>query len=398
MLNSVSITAVSEVFGDGRKVTAAVLEYPCEIQASVLDSAAYEAEDRTIDEIYVSDSPGGLPGDRGRFVHLSLDAREKSAETRMMIGHGPHGRTDYREVSVTVSQRRHLTGCHGEELPPFEKQKSEKADNGVADLFQLKTFSIPGTEKKLQYQLFCPKNYSETETYPLVLFLHDAGSCSDKAVTPLAQGTGAVVWAREQEQKKRPCFVAAPYYPSVCANDEFQVTWEADATVMLAKHLADTLPVDKDRIYGTGQSMGCMMLCELMLRNPDFFGGCLLVAGQWNPSTMAAAKNQNLWALVARGDKKAFPIMGACFNALEKSGEKVTRGCLDGTADQAVLCSQAERIKKQGDHLYFTWFKGTSILPPTAEDFPGAHHVYTWTKAYDIEALRAWLFEQRRRK
>ena len=40
---------------------------------------------------------------------------------------------------------------------------------------------------------------------------------------------------------------------------------------------------DKNRIYGTGQSMGCMMLCELNIRYPGFFGGCFLVAGQWNP-------------------------------------------------------------------------------------------------------------------
>ena len=42
-----------------------------------------------------------------------------------------------------------------------------------------------------------------------------------------------------------------------------------------------------------------------------------------------------------------------------------------------------------------TWFEGRSVVPDDQPVHPGTHHVNTWVKAYDIKALREWLFEQR---
>lgn len=58
------------------------------------------------------------------------------------------------------------------------------------------------------------------------------------------------------------------------------------------------------------------------------FGGCFLVAGQWNPQTCGALKNENIWALVSEKDFKAFPIMGDCMKQIEVNGGRVTRGNL----------------------------------------------------------------------
>lgn len=157
-----------------------------------------------------------------------------------------------------------------------------------------------GEEKKLLYNLYIPENLEKGKKYPLVLFIHDMGSCSADVKNTLIQGKGATVWAADAWQKRQPCFVLAPCYERQCANDDFQVTWEADATIGLVKELLlQYAAIDEKRIYGTGQSMGCMMLCELMLRNPGFFGGCFLVAGQWNPKTMGSVKKENIWILVS---------------------------------------------------------------------------------------------------
>jgi predicted peptidase len=260
-------------------------------------------------------------------------------------------------------------------------------------MFVSNNFTTEG--KTLSYNLYIPKNCFRGLKYPLVLFMHDAGSCSDDVCAALAQGNGAVVWARDAAMGKRPCYVVAPQYSEVCANDSFEVTWHAEATISLIKSLVERFPIDTARIYGTGQSMGCMMLCEMMLRHPNFFAGSLLVAGQWDPNRMSAVRDSAIWAVVAAGDEKAFPIMGACFDSMENAGGKVSRCYLDARADMAVLEESVNRQKALGSNLNFTWFSGKSILPANAPDHSGMHHVSTWGKAYDIEALREWLFEQR---
>ena len=209
--------------------------------------------------------------------------------------------------------------------------------------FQQYIFEAGAGGEKLAYNPFCPKNPKEGKKYPLVLFMHDAGSCSEDILSPLKQGDGATAWAEEEAQRRHPCFVLAPLYPQKAANDEFEVTWEADATVRLVRELIKNYNIDEKRIYGTGQSMGCMMLCELMLRNPGFFAGCFLVAGQWNPDTMDAVKDENIWTLVSEKDIKAFPIMGACMEQVEKAGGRVTRGFLNARDSLDV---QNEAVRK----------------------------------------------------
>ena len=180
------------------------------------------------------------------------------------------------------------------------------------------------------------------------------GSCSEDVTRTLTQGKGATVWATSYWQNRQPCFVLAPCYPRQAADDDFRVTWEADATIELVKEVLRLQPsVDEKRIYGTGQSMGCMMLMELMLRNPGFFGGCFLVAGQWNPKTCGALKKENIWALVSEKDFKAFPIMGDCMKQIEENGGRVTRGSLDAKAPLPEQNRKVRTLVGSGEHILF---------------------------------------------
>lgn len=392
----VKITAVTEVYGSGQKTVAAVLEYKAAVSAKSLYLSCFEVEGRTITDIVVSDVYCGSQREQGHFVELVLDSDDSAASTKEVSGSGPHSRLKICPASLEVSQTKVIWGENATELPPFQKEKNTDADNGIADRFAVNTFRDPKSDRELSYQFYTPQNTGNGQKFPLVLFMHDAGSCSDDAGAPLAQGSGAVVWARDAEMGKRPCYVVAPHYPEVCANDEFQVTWQVEATIALIKSLVDKCSIDPMRIYGTGQSMGCMMLCEMLITHPNFFAGSLLVAGQWNPRRMESAKDASIWSIVAQGDKKAFPIMGECLTNMEKAGGTLSRGHIDAKADMAVLNEQIRKQKMRGCNLNFTWFEGNSILPQNTPGHPGMHHVCTWTKAYDIEALREWLFEQRR--
>lgn len=389
------ITAVTKVFGDGQKIVAAALQYEVPISSVMLEQAGYQVGHRRITNIYTSNALNSTPQPQGCFVMIELDSADAQAATCKRKDQGPHGRLYVEKARVLVSQTNELKGFDGSACPAFIERGSTNVENGIADLFQIGTFTMPEQGNVLGYNLYRPAQPEPDRLYPLVLFIHDAGSCSDDISAPLVQGNGAVIWAEDAEGDGEPCFVLAPHYPEVCANDNFEVTWQAEATINLVKNLIAAYPIDAGRIYGTGQSMGCMMLCELLLQHPHFFAGCLLIAGQWSPNRMIAAKHENLWGVVAQGDEKAFPILGACFDNMEQAGAQVSRGALDAAAgidtlNESVLQQQADKC-----HLNFSWFSGKSVLLPGLPDHSGMHHVCTWARAYNIEALRKWLLCQR---
>ena len=95
--------------------------------------------------------------------------------------------------------------------------------NLVVDDFKQLTYTDPSyNNEKLMYNLYVPKNYDPSKKYPLVLFMHDAGVVSNNPTNTLTQGLGAVVWAEPSEQAKNECFVLAPQYTSIIADDTSQ--------------------------------------------------------------------------------------------------------------------------------------------------------------------------------
>ena len=69
----INSTAVTEVYGTGQKVVAAVLEYNMPILAASLSVSCYSVEGRTITDVIVSDSYRGKVCKSGCFVELILD-------------------------------------------------------------------------------------------------------------------------------------------------------------------------------------------------------------------------------------------------------------------------------------------------------------------------------------
>ena len=275
--------------------------------------------------------------------------------------------------------------------PPIQLTAQEAAYAGNAKKFQQFTFSCG--EYTLPYNLYIPEDTAQS--LPLVVFMHDMGSVSNEPDFTLRQGIGALVWADDQEQAKRPCFVLAPQYGEKSAHDDYTVGWSAEATIELIKDLSKKYPIDTTRIYGTGQSMGTMMLCELLIDHPRFFAGCFLTAGQWDPERMGAIKDEHVWIMVSEHDGRAFPIMGQCMEAVEKAGGKVARGHVDAKADEETKAAFCRDVLNQKANIQFTWLDGDSVLLPGAHIFPAVHHMSTWKWAYLFESIRAWLFEQK---
>jgi predicted peptidase len=231
------------------------------------------------------------------------------------------------------------------------------------------------------------------------MFIHDAGAVSNYTQTTLLQGLGGVVWATPSEQAKHESFVLAPQYSKVIVNDNSQATQDLDVTVDLIKSLEGQYNIDQNRVYTTGQSMGCMSSIALLIKYPNMFAGAMLVAGQWDPTKVAPMAKDNLWIIVSQGDVKAYPGMNAITDTLEKQGAKVSRTIWDGRANELQFTYNVIKMIEQGNNngqnnIKYTVLKKGTVVPPSQLDNPGSNHINTWRIAYTIEGVRDWLFTQ----
>lgn len=276
----------------------------------------------------------------------------------------------------------------------LKKSTNEQAINLAIDAFQQFAFTDPNTGITLKYNLYIPQNYDANKEYPLVLFIHDAGVVSPDPRVTLTQGLGAVIWAMPSEQAKHECFVLAPQYSTVIVNDDSEATQHLDVTVDLVNAVVRQYNIDKNRLYTTGQSMGCMASIEMLIRYPDLFAAALLVAGQWDATRMSVLTKAKMWIVVSEGDQKAFPGMNVSMAALEAAGATISRATWNGRASAEEFASDLSKMIAEGNNIKYTVFaKGTVVPEGIADDGPN-NHVHTWPIVYAIEGLRDWLFTQ----
>jgi len=396
------ITCVTDNFPDGQKICAARIEYDRAIDAGKLNPASFEVAGRHITGIHAE----------GDEVILDLDILDPAAfiipEPK---GPGPKGKDPGgpggpgkppmggppklpavsrapREVRVT--QKGDVFAADGSVIPGSDEAiVSDLVVEPVIEDFR--QFEFGG----LGYNLYEPKDPKPGERYPLVVFIHDAGPCGDDTKITLSQGGGAVAWAKPAWQKEHPCFVLAPQIPRQVklTKDSFEVSDELEILKSMIDDVAAKYPVDPNRIYATGQSMGCMAFCELNIRYPDYFAASLLVAGQWSPERMAEkCAGNKLWILVSEHDEKAFPGMNAVTEAMEKAGARIGRYKWDAKAAPEELDALTAEAMKDDVNIRYTVFEGSSVVPPWKDDNPATNHVCTWAKAYTIRGLMEWLF------
>ncbi|MDO5643531.1 MAG: PHB depolymerase family esterase [Paracoccus sp. (in: a-proteobacteria)] len=388
------VTTVTQVFPDGQKAVAAIVEFAAPLSAAALDPDAFSIDGRSILSARVTALPqiGAETGD-GPFLVIDLDPGDESAAVyRAAAGSNP--------TQLVFRQTAPLARADGDSFAPGGKVVvSTRLNNLIVDDFRQFRFADPETGLILNYNLFTPANPDPAMRYPLVLFMHDAGVTGTDPLRTLEQGLGAVVFASPDSQAAHPAFVLAPQYPVALANDAAQTSAYPAITARLVQQLQQDHPIDPDRIYATGQSGGCMTGIALNVAYPDLFGGTFCVAGQWDAAVVAPMAAVNFWALVSQDDAKAFPGMTAVVETLRENGARVATGTLDAKAPAGETARTIAQIRADaGDsNVIFTSFTKGSVLPADGAGGPGAGHVNTWLYAYGIPAIRDWLFDQRRK-
>jgi glyoxylase-like metal-dependent hydrolase (beta-lactamase superfamily II)/predicted esterase len=185
-----------------------------------------------------------------------------------------------------------------------DKINSESPDSAIEklkDRFEEKSFT--SGINTIKYEFFKPV-VEKDRKYPLVVYLHGAGERGDVLRIVLAN-SGATSFASEEWQKDNPCFIMAPQCPSdMTFTDEFLKTM-----VSSFRPLSAEFPIDTNRIYITGLSMGGFGTWRAITMFPTVFAAAMPICGGGDPLEVRKAKNVPVWAFHAEDDP-VVPVSG----------------------------------------------------------------------------------------
>ena len=265
----------------------------------------------------------------------------------------------------------------------------------VAPKFELVTWDDPETGISLQYQLFVPADYDPNDKYPLIQFIPDSSVVGKGADAVLTQGWGGLIWASDQEQAKHPCFVVVPVFTDTVEDDNFNHSEQIEAAVHFIQNLIQTYPIDPDRLYTTGQSMGGMTSFYLNITYPDLFAASLFVGSQWDNTKLNILENKTFFYIVSAGDPKASAGQSELLAVFDSDGAAYTHAEWSAQDPSEEQNAAVAAMLTEGNSANFVTFTaGTTLAEGQTASSGAGEHMTSFDYAYKIEAVRDWLFQQ----
>ncbi len=231
-----------------------------------------------------------------------------------------------------------------------------------AGKFEQKTYSDSGSGLSITYNLYLPEGYDASGSYPMVVFIGDSSCAGNDAAVSLTQGRGGLVWAAEEWQSVHPTIVAVPTYPETILDDHgsYTTTEYVELTKRYIDYMNSEYAVDTNRVYGTGQSMGCMTTLILASEYPDLYAACMFVDGQWDISTLTGLENQTFVYFAAEDDTNAWngalEVM-AMFDT-DSVSYKYTQWDGNWSVDELSAAAQ-DLFASDEDQYFISWAAGT---------------------------------------
>jgi poly(3-hydroxybutyrate) depolymerase len=259
--------------------------------------------------------------------------------------------------------------------------------------FEKKSYTFQTTT--LPYRLCRPDHFNPAQKYPLVLALHGVGECGTDNEIHIAVHHMATAWADSANQANHPCFVVAPqcpidnrwvdapWAPGTYSFDDVPLSNELATVNDLLDSLAREFPIDPDRLYVTGLSMGGFGTWDIITRFPKRFAAAIPMSGGGDSTKADVIKNIPIW--VFHGEKDStVPVKGSrmMIQALENQGlHCVYTDCNLGDCT-GLPDSEVDQLIDAGAPLLYTEYKGKD-------------HV-CWAESYDNPQLIRWTFMQNR--
>ncbi|MBW4429441.1 MAG: prolyl oligopeptidase family serine peptidase [Nostoc desertorum CM1-VF14] len=201
------------------------------------------------------------------------------------------------------------------------------------------------------YLLFLPdelrlRNKTQEPLLPTILFLHGAGERGSNLDNVKKYGVAKIV----EQKPDFPFIVISPQ----CPRGEY---WNVERLSTLLDEVIASYPVDLDRFYLTGLSMGGYGTWHLAAAQPKRFAAIAPICGGGNPQTVRNLRNLPVWAF-------------------------------HGAKDNVVPLSESEimvsALKAHDGNVKFT------VYPEATHD--------SWTQTYNNPELYEWFLRHRRQK
>ena len=190
------------------------------------------------------------------------------------------------------------------------KGKAESFETARAAT-EAKTWKSPngGT---LPYRLHVPAKPEAGKLYPLVIHMHGAGSWGTNNVDQIKTGGADFIsWAKRHGEEyvflapqtpRRHKWVDSPW-----ENNKSTMKEKPTASLRMAMEIIDDAvaryPVDRNRIYVMGISMGGYAAWELLQRRPELFAAGLPCCGGGDVAQAPRLKDIPIWAFHGSNDK-----------------------------------------------------------------------------------------------
>lgn len=262
--------------------------------------------------------------------------------------------------------------------------------NEGAEKFEQYTFEDDETGITLAYSLFIPEGYDENNKYPMLMYIPDASGAGKSAKEIVEQYYGADIWVTDEEQAKHPAFVLVPAFSEVVVDDDWNTSQQIETAVKVINSLTENYSIDTNRLYTTGQSMGCMTSLYLNSKYPDLFAASLFVSGQWDISVLKPLENEKFFYITAGGDEKASGGQEEVKAMFDADGIGYSYGTWSAQNSQEEQNAAANELIAQGYDANMIRFEKGSVL----SDGSGMEHNASFNYGYKIEAVRDWLFAQ----
>lgn len=244
---------------------------------------------------------------------------------------------------------------------------AQKNDPKLIALFEKQSFTYDTTT--IGYRFFQPKEIDPAKKYPLVLTLHGAGERGSDNERQITYHGMATTWVDPMTQEEHPSFVVAPQCPEknkwvdiswgseTINQDTVQLSNELDAVIHLVDKIIAEYPIDENRIYVTGLSMGGFGTWDLITRFPDKFAAAIPMSGAGDPTKAGKIKHMPIW---------------------------VCHGALDRTVPVEGSRNMVNALRELGSEVLYT-------------ELPDKYH-NIWKPLYENKQIIDWLFEQRLKK
>lgn len=217
------------------------------------------------------------------------------------------------------------------------------------------------------YQVYVPRDYDPSRSWPVILFLHGAGERGSNGTAQTQEGLGAALrlWPER--------------WPAVCVFPQAPegTNWQgAQGRMAMAtlEAVEAEFRTDPDRVYLTGISMGGNGTWYLGYRHPDRFAAMVAICG---------------FLEFAPDRYRLFTPPGAedPYREVAARIAGVPVWIVHGEADSVVPVEQSRRmhgaLREAGAEVRYV-------------EFPGVDHG-SWHPGYADEDLPKWLFARTRR-